>query len=111
MLLTDTVRFCAEMAAYVPKFERDHNIVCSLSDPPEDHMQEFKSLIVGLNTCRIAHALRENPVVLADLISEFWNNARARKTDTLIRSKIRGTEVTISEQDIREVLLFGDSDE
>ena len=54
------------MAVHVPDFEKDHNVVCFLSDPPVDHEKEFKSMIVGLNTCRISHALRESPVILAD---------------------------------------------
>ncbi|MFS7962124.1 hypothetical protein Hanom_Chr08g00722971 [Helianthus anomalus] len=56
------------------------NIACYLSDPPKG-FETYKSMIVGLNTCRLAHSLRENP----------------------------GTKVSVSEQDIREVLLFGDA--
>ena len=52
-----------------------HNQAGYLSNPPEKYYAEFKSLIDGLNTSRIAHALRENPGVCLDLVQTFWNNA------------------------------------
>ncbi|MFS7936962.1 hypothetical protein Hanom_Chr05g00421911 [Helianthus anomalus] len=93
---------------HVPAWEKTMNIACYLSDPPKS-FDAFKSLIVGLNTCRLAHSLRENPVICEDWIKDFWDNSTARKGDSVIMSKVRGTEVSISEQDIREVLLFGDA--
>ncbi|KAM0012166.1 hypothetical protein Hdeb2414_s0055g00756201 [Helianthus debilis subsp. tardiflorus] len=69
------------------------NIASYLSDPPKG-FETYKSLIVGLITCRFAHSLRENPVI---------------REDTVIKSKVRGTKVLVSEQDIRNVLLFGDA--
>ncbi|KAJ0697274.1 hypothetical protein HanLR1_Chr10g0367161 [Helianthus annuus] len=93
---------------HVPAWEKTMNIACYLSDPPKS-FDTFKSLIVGLNTCRLAHSLRENPVICEDWIKDFWDNSTARKGDSVIMSKVRGTEVSISEQDIREVLLFGDA--
>ncbi|KAJ0738575.1 hypothetical protein HanOQP8_Chr06g0228281 [Helianthus annuus] len=84
------------------------NIACYLSDPPKG-FETYKSLIVGLNTCRLAHSLRENPLIGEDWIKDFWDNLTAKKGDSVIKSKVRGTEVSISEQDIRDVLLFGDA--
>ncbi|MFS7986685.1 hypothetical protein Hanom_Chr11g01013211 [Helianthus anomalus] len=84
------------------------NIACYLSDCPKG-FETYKSLIVGLNTCRLAHSLRENPIIREDWIKDFWDILMAKKGDSVIRSKVWGTEVSISEQDIRDVLLFGDA--
>ncbi|KAJ0765647.1 hypothetical protein HanPI659440_Chr08g0305831 [Helianthus annuus] len=84
------------------------NVACYLPDPPKG-FEMYKSMIVGLNTCRLAHSLRENPVIREDWIKDFWDNATAKKGDVVIKSKVQGKEVSISEQDIREVLLFGDA--
>lgn len=43
------------------KFVDIHKIDGCLVDPPLVH-KEFKSMIVGLNTCRLSHALQETPV-------------------------------------------------
>ncbi|MFS7930723.1 hypothetical protein Hanom_Chr04g00347661 [Helianthus anomalus] len=95
---------------HVPAWEKTMNIACYLSDPPKG-FETYKSLMVGLNTCRLAHSLRENPVICEDWIKDFWENSTAKKGDSVIKSKVRGTEVSISEQDIRDVLLFGDVDD
>ncbi|MFS7918572.1 hypothetical protein Hanom_Chr03g00202731 [Helianthus anomalus] len=63
---------------------------------------------VRLNTCRLAHAFRENPIIHEDWIKDFWNNASAKKGDTVIKLKVQNKVVSIFEHDIREVLLFGD---
>ncbi|MFS8023625.1 hypothetical protein Hanom_Chr16g01453611 [Helianthus anomalus] len=83
------------------------NVAYYLSDPPKG-FEIYKSMIVGLNTCRLAHSLRKNPVIREDWIKDFWDNATAKKGDVVIKSKLQGKEVSVSEQDIREVLLFGD---
>ncbi|MFS7927045.1 hypothetical protein Hanom_Chr04g00304311 [Helianthus anomalus] len=64
-----------------------------------------------LNTSRLAHTFRENPIICKDWIKDFWNNASTKKGDTVIKSKVQNKGVSISEQDIREVLLFGDADD
>ncbi|MFS7944201.1 hypothetical protein Hanom_Chr06g00509281 [Helianthus anomalus] len=84
------------------------NIACYLSDPPKG-FELYKSLIVGLNTCRLAHSLRENPVIREDWIKDYWDNSMAKKGDSVIESKVQGKEVSVSEQDVRDVLLFGDA--
>ncbi|MFS7938764.1 hypothetical protein Hanom_Chr05g00443611 [Helianthus anomalus] len=78
------------------------NVTFYLTDTPKG-FESYKSLIVGLNTCRLAHALRENPIIREDWMKDFWNNALAKKGDTIIKSKVQNKEVSISEQDIREV--------
>ncbi|MFS7913105.1 hypothetical protein Hanom_Chr02g00137941 [Helianthus anomalus] len=83
------------------------NVACYLSDPPKG-FETYKSMIVCLNTCRLAHSLRENPIIREDWIKDFWDKATAKKRDTVIKYKVQNKEVSISEQDIREVLLFGD---
>ncbi|KAF5759007.1 hypothetical protein HanRHA438_Chr16g0748451 [Helianthus annuus] len=83
------------------------NIACYLLDPPKG-FEMYKSMIVGLNTCRLAHSLRENSVIREDWIKGFWDNVTAKKGDTVNKSKVQRTEVSVSEQDVREVLLFGD---
>ncbi|KAM0040098.1 hypothetical protein Hdeb2414_s0012g00389821 [Helianthus debilis subsp. tardiflorus] len=82
------------------------NVACYLSDPPKG-FETYKSMIVGLNTCRLAHSLRENPTIREDWIKDFWDNASAKKGDVIIKSKVQNKEVSVTEQDIREVLLFG----
>ncbi|KAF5809750.1 hypothetical protein HanRHA438_Chr04g0171191 [Helianthus annuus] len=93
---------------HVPTWEKTMNVACYLTDPPKG-FESYKSLIVGLNSCRLAHAFRENPIIREDWIKDFWNNASAKKGDTVIKSKVQNKVVSISEQDIREVLLFGDA--
>ncbi|KAJ0764798.1 hypothetical protein HanPI659440_Chr08g0296231 [Helianthus annuus] len=83
------------------------NFACYLSGPLKG-FEMYKSMIVGLNTCRLADSLRENPVIREDWIKDFWDNAMAKKGDVVIKSKVQGKEVSVSEQDIHEVLLFGD---
>ncbi|KAJ0746471.1 hypothetical protein HanOQP8_Chr05g0177991 [Helianthus annuus] len=85
------------------------NVACYLSGPPKG-FEMYKSMIVGLNTCRLAHSLRENPVICEDWIKDFWENATTKKGDVVNKSKVQGKEVSVSEQDIHEVLLFGDED-
>ncbi|MFS7994063.1 hypothetical protein Hanom_Chr12g01101461 [Helianthus anomalus] len=84
------------------------NIACYLSDPPKG-FEMYKSMIVGLNTCRLAHSLRENPVIREDWIKDFWDNATTKKGDKVMKSKVQGTEVSISEQDVHEVLVFDEA--
>ncbi|MFS7947258.1 hypothetical protein Hanom_Chr06g00546081 [Helianthus anomalus] len=47
---------------------QSHNQVGYISDPSDEYSEEFRSMIVGLNTCKIAHAQRENPIIDAHLI-------------------------------------------
>ena len=81
-------------------------------DPPAVH-KEFKSMIVGLNNCRISHALHSNPVIFKDLIVDFWKNASINTQGAdgagSIESVVKGTKVVVSEQVIRKVLEFGDA--
>ncbi|KAF5782870.1 hypothetical protein HanRHA438_Chr11g0514031 [Helianthus annuus] len=79
-----------------------------MTEPPKGH-ETYKSLIIGLNTCRLVHAFRENPIIREEWICDFWNNANAKKGDNVIRSKIQDKEILITEQVIRELLLFGDA--
>ena len=60
------------------KFVESHNIAGYLMDPPTAH-KEFQSMIVGLNSCRISHALRVNPAICKDLVTDFWRNASVNK--------------------------------
>ena len=52
------------------KFLDSHNIAGYLMDPLTAH-QEFKSMMVGLYNCRISQALRANPIIHKDLITDF----------------------------------------
>ncbi|MFS8024358.1 hypothetical protein Hanom_Chr16g01462301 [Helianthus anomalus] len=53
-----------EMADQRPlEVELFHNQDRYLSDPPTEYFDLFNSLIVGLNDCRIMHALKTNPIV------------------------------------------------
>ncbi|MFS8003817.1 hypothetical protein Hanom_Chr13g01218331 [Helianthus anomalus] len=66
--------------SHVPAWEKKMNVACYLSDPPKG-FEIYKSMI---------------------------DNATAKKGDVVIKSKVQGKEVSISEQVVREVLLFGD---
>nr|KAJ0205027.1 hypothetical protein LSAT_V11C500228940 [Lactuca sativa] len=61
----------------------------------------------------ISHALRANPVIHKDLITEIWKNASIKKHGAdgvgIIESIVKGTQVIVSEQGIREVLEVGDA--
>ncbi|KAF5755984.1 hypothetical protein HanRHA438_Chr17g0818951 [Helianthus annuus] len=86
---------------------KDDECCLLLSDPPKG-FEMYKSMIVGPNTCKLAHSLWENPVIREDWIKDFWDNATTKKGDVVIKSKVQGKEVSVSEQDVREVLLFAD---
>ncbi|MFS7984307.1 hypothetical protein Hanom_Chr11g00984951 [Helianthus anomalus] len=68
-------------------------------------------MIVGLNRCRIAHALRENQMIDVDLIQAFWKTASINRKGAngagTIEAKIHRKEISISEAIVREVLMFG----
>ncbi|CAI9281674.1 unnamed protein product [Lactuca saligna] len=49
------------------KFVDSHNIIGYLLDPPIVH-NEFKSMIMGLNSCRSSYALHANPVIQGNSI-------------------------------------------
>ncbi|KAM0041664.1 hypothetical protein Hdeb2414_s0011g00368961 [Helianthus debilis subsp. tardiflorus] len=86
--------------------EHEHHV---LYDEPPKEYEIYKSLMIGLNTYQLDHAFRENPIIHEDWIRDFWNNATVKKEDNVIRSKVQNKEILITEQVIREVLLFGDA--
>ncbi|MFS7993370.1 hypothetical protein Hanom_Chr12g01093241 [Helianthus anomalus] len=73
------------------------NVSCYLGEPPMGH-EIYRSLMVGLNTCRLAHTFREIPIIREDWIRNFWNKATAKKGDTMIRSTIQNKGILITEQ-------------
>lgn len=77
------------------RFYVDHNITGYLLDPPEKFKALFNSTIIGLNTCSLAHAIRENPVT-----DKTLTNAEViqQGTATAINSKIYNKEVIIIEK-------------
>ncbi|KAM0042220.1 hypothetical protein Hdeb2414_s0011g00375541 [Helianthus debilis subsp. tardiflorus] len=94
------------------KFIASHNQVAYLAPPPVKHKQLYTSLIKGLNTCRIVHALRDNPVVYESLIRDFWKTAKVEISEGkgAIAAEIDGTKIVVTEQIIREVLQFNDQE-
>ncbi|KAJ0716879.1 hypothetical protein HanPI659440_Chr13g0517531 [Helianthus annuus] len=94
------------------KFISSHNQVGYLAPPPVKHKQLYTSLIKGLNTCRIVHALRENPVVYESLIQDFWKTAKVEIVEGkgAIVAEIDETKVIVTEQIIRDVLKFNDQE-
>ncbi|MFS7977381.1 hypothetical protein Hanom_Chr10g00903311 [Helianthus anomalus] len=71
------------------------NIACYPSDPPKG-FKMYKSLIVGLNTCRLAHSLREKPIIREDWIKDFWDKSTAKKADDPTEySKEKVTEILV----------------
>ncbi|XP_021971392.1 uncharacterized mitochondrial protein AtMg00810-like [Helianthus annuus] len=90
------------------KFISTHNQEGYLAPPPEKHKKLYTSLIKGLNSCRIVHALRENRVVYESLVQEFWKTARFDALGAggkgAIVAEIQKKSVTVTEQMIREVL-------
>ncbi|MFS7929499.1 hypothetical protein Hanom_Chr04g00333211 [Helianthus anomalus] len=73
---------------------KGHNQEGYLSDPPTKYYVEFKSMIMGLNTCKIAHALRENPIIYTDLIQDSWKTTSINRKGVggagTIKDKIQG---------------------
>ncbi|KAJ0480128.1 hypothetical protein HanIR_Chr13g0627961 [Helianthus annuus] len=94
------------------KFIASHNQVAYLAPPPVKHKQLYMSLIKGLNTCRIVHALRDNPVVYESLIRDFWKTAKVEIVEGkgAITAEIDGTKIIVTEQVIREALQFNDQE-
>ncbi|KAJ0948958.1 hypothetical protein HanRHA438_Chr01g0033481 [Helianthus annuus] len=94
------------------KFIASHNQVAYLAPPPVKHKQLYTSLIKGLNTCRIVHALRDNPVVYESLIRDFWKTAKVEIVEGkgAMTAEIDGTKIIVTEQVIREALQFNDQE-
>ncbi|KAM0064084.1 hypothetical protein Hdeb2414_s0003g00098511 [Helianthus debilis subsp. tardiflorus] len=94
------------------KFIASHNQVAYLAPPPVKHKQLFTSLIKGLNTCRIVHALQDNPVVYESLIRDFWKTAKVEIIEGkgTIAAEIDGMKIVVTEQVIRDVLQFNDQE-
>ncbi|KAJ0455912.1 hypothetical protein HanIR_Chr15g0756441 [Helianthus annuus] len=94
------------------KFIASHNQVAYLAPPPVKHKQLYTSLIEGLNTCCIVHALRDNPVVYESLIRDFWKTAKVEIVEGkgAITAEIDGTKIIVTEQVIREALQFNDQE-
>ncbi|MFS7980350.1 hypothetical protein Hanom_Chr10g00938401 [Helianthus anomalus] len=96
------------------KFISTHNQAGYLAAPPEKHKRLYTSLIKGLNSCRLIHALRDNPVVYESLVQDFWKTARfeAQGADGkgMIEAEIQKKKIIITEQMLREVLKFGDTE-
>ncbi|KAF5782954.1 hypothetical protein HanXRQr2_Chr11g0502301 [Helianthus annuus] len=91
-----------------------HNQAGYLAPPSEKHKKMYTSLIKGLNSCRIVHALRENPIVYESLVQEFWKteifDALEGDGKGSIEAVIQKKNVTVTEQIIREVLQFNDQE-
>ena len=95
------------------KFADSHNSACHLADPPAAY-SILKSMVFGLNHCRISFALHTNPTIHKDLILDSWRNASIIKNSNNaeeIKSTVRGISVSITKQTIREILKFEDSPE
>ncbi|KAM0028048.1 hypothetical protein Hdeb2414_s0019g00547311 [Helianthus debilis subsp. tardiflorus] len=116
--LNFTFIFCAKCFRLVQnmdlKFISTHNQAGYLAAPPAKHRELYTSLIKGLNSCRLVHALRENPVVYENLVQAFWKTARfdalgAEGKGALI-AEIEKKPITVTEQMIREVLQFNDQE-
>ena len=90
------------------RFVDIHNTVCHFTDPPKAY-SFFKSLVVGLNNCKVTYALQTNPTIHKKLILDFWHNASLAKKSDRIKSSVLGTSVYISEKTVRKVLKFKDS--
>ncbi|KAM0063565.1 hypothetical protein Hdeb2414_s0003g00092381 [Helianthus debilis subsp. tardiflorus] len=92
--------------------EASHNQAGYLLDPPAEHHDEFITMIAGLNTCHITHALKANPIICNDMVKDFWlsakvNRSRARGAGS-VDAKIQGKDIIITEAVVREVLKFED---
>ncbi|KAF5805080.1 hypothetical protein HanXRQr2_Chr05g0204861 [Helianthus annuus] len=74
----------------------------------------YASPIKGLNNYKIVHALKENPVVYEDLILEFWKTTKFEalggEGNGSIEVVVQKKNIVVTEQMIREVLLFGDKE-
>ncbi|KAF5758638.1 hypothetical protein HanXRQr2_Chr16g0731501 [Helianthus annuus] len=96
------------------KFISTHNQAGYLAAPPEKHKRLYTSLIKGLNSCRLVHALRDNPVVYESLVQDFWKAARFEVQGVdgkeMIEAEIQKKKIVVTEQMIREVLQFGDNE-
>ncbi|KAF5781453.1 hypothetical protein HanXRQr2_Chr11g0483841 [Helianthus annuus] len=92
--------------------EASHNQVGYLLDPPAEHYDEFYSMIAGLNTCRITHALNANPIICIDMVKDFWLSAKVNRSGARgagsVDAKIQGKDIIITEAIVREVLKFED---
>ncbi|KAJ0932305.1 hypothetical protein HanPSC8_Chr04g0172131 [Helianthus annuus] len=92
--------------------ETSHNQAGYLSDPPAEHYDEFYSMIAGLNTCRITHALKANPIICIDMVKDFLLSAKVNRSRAggagSVDAKIQGKNIIFTEAIVREVLRFED---
>ncbi|MFS7946162.1 hypothetical protein Hanom_Chr06g00532781 [Helianthus anomalus] len=92
--------------------ELSHNQVGYLSDHRARFYEEFNSMIVPLNSCRITHAQKANPVICSDTIRDFRLSTKVNRNGVegvgSIEAKIQGKDIIVTEAVIREVLKFGD---
>ncbi|KAJ0581189.1 hypothetical protein HanRHA438_Chr04g0177881 [Helianthus annuus] len=92
--------------------EASHNQAGYLSYPPTKYYEEFNSMIVGLNSCRITHALKVNPIISSDTIRGFWLLAKVNRSGAegagSIEAKVQEKDIVITEVVIHKMLKFGD---
>src|ERR1044071_4740207 len=89
-----------------------HNCCAFLGPITLDKGKVFQGVIDFLKRSRIHYAISKQHAAYKDILLEFYRNAKvdSKAVPIVITSSIQGKDVIITEQIIREVLQFGDSD-
>ena len=99
------------MAAPQPtlKFEARHNTT-ALLDPNIPEARPYDAMINFLRRSRIFHAISTTCPISYGLIDQFWRTAdyRCDIEPPVIVATVANREIRITEELVREVLLFGD---
>ena len=97
------------MAARLPvlKYEARHN-TCALLEPKIPEARPFAEMINFLRRSRIYHAITESCPISYNHITQFWTTAEyhCEITPPVIIATVAGHEIRITEQIIRDVLLW-----
>ena len=80
---------------------------------PSDKYPELDLMFIGLNNCRITHALTAKPTMDRLMIIDFWSHAVFVEGDApgqeRIESVVQGHQILIDEARIRQALQIDDS--
>ena len=107
MCLFDIVN--ADMVRNYRDWDAKHNI-CAFLDLNSTYSVNFIEMITFLRRSRIFTAITMRTTPYQSIIQSFWDNAEVDcdVDPPVIRSKVKGRPAVISEDDIRNLLQFGD---
>lgn len=97
----------------VRRFFKDKHTIVAHVNPELKETVQYQGVINFLRHSRIFTAITPRPVIIHSYIADFWQYAvfDGAVNPLVIISRINRIPTTISVQDIREALGFGDDEE